>query len=97
MNGTVVGAVVVDMDLSELGKDVRGIKTDDRDVSIFKNVFYVHSNQSFVMAQDNRDVQDSLKIGKSAASGKLFGFYRKGESDKKHGVCQKSELVYLHC
>ena len=98
VNGEIAGAVGVDMDLSELGKDVRAIKTDARDVSIFRDVFYVHPNQSYVMAPDNAEAQHSLQIGKAAAaSEKPFDFYRTGESDKKHGICRKSALNWSIC
>ncbi len=98
VNGEIVGAVGVDVDLAEFSQDIRAIKTDNRDISIFRDVFYVHPNTNFVMAKDNVDAQHSISIGKAAAtSGKPFDFYRKGESDKKHGICRQSALNWSVC
>ena len=98
IDNNVVGAVGVDVDLVEFAADIRAIKTDKREVSIFRDVFYVHPNQSFVMAEGNPDAKHSLSVGKAAAkSGVPFDFHRMGESDKKHGICQQSSLDWSVC
>ncbi len=98
IDNNVVGAVGVDVDLAEFATDIRAIKTDKREVSIFRDVFYVHPNQSFVMAEDNPDAKHSISVGKAAAkSAAPFDFYRMGESDKKHGICRQSSLDWSVC
>ena len=98
IDNNVVGAVGVDVDLVEFAADIRAIKMDKREVSIFRDVFYVHPNQSFVMAEGNPDAKYSLSVGKAAAkSGAPFDFHRMGESDKKHGICQQSSLDWSVC